>query len=299
MAKRLLAALAALTLSLTAFAFTLAEDASASPTAVAEEYVPKIVKDNPNLYTKVELSSLDKVDFTVAKYETNDENLPDIDVYLYPAEGKSVKEYAQNEAKMYGSSPFQLDPSSNVYFYYDTEMFDGKTYITLNRIFQQDSDHIYEICYYYKMTDVRLGDSGLVVSVPNGYKKGAITDEIAAKGFTDYFDYTNVVKDGTAVSSTLRAIFVGSEELEENQTLEDYVAIDQAFGASTVFTTFARNSFYKLISKDDTLFKNANVIEFVTEKDGTVYKISMIFEGNAFDLDTMIAQTIGPDTEAE
>lgn len=294
MAKKLISLVVSLSLVLTACAFAFAETASASaPSAEAAEYVPKIVSDNPNLYTKIELDNLDKSDNTIAKYDTNDDNLPDIDVYLFPSGGLSVKDYALEEAKHYGGTVFQLNPDSDVYFYYDIEMFDGRLFIVLNRIFPKDSENLYEICYYYKMTDVAIGDSGLVFSIPNGYKKGAVSDDMTKQGFTDYFDYTNVVKDGTAVSSTLKAVLVGSADLAEGESFEDYIAVQQACGAQTVFTTYARHPFYKVISSDESIFKNAKLITLCTEIDGTVYKICMVFDSDTFGIDTMIGSTIG------
>lgn len=299
MAKKLFSFFVSLVLVLTVCAFSLAEGASGSASsAEADEYVPKIVKDNPQLYTKLELDNFDKTDYTVAKYETNDENLPDIDLYLFPNDGLSVKDYAQGEAKYYGSTVFQLNSDSDIYFYYDTEMFDGKLYIVLTRIFPKDSENIYEICYYYKTTDVMIGDSGLLFSIPNGYKKGAISDDMNKQGYIDYFDYTNVVKDGTAVSSTLKAVLVGSVKLAEGESLEDYIAVQQAYGARTVFTTYSRQPFYKVISSDESVFKNARLVTLCTEIDGIVYKICMVFDADTFSLDTKIASTIGPaDTE--
>lgn len=273
-----------------------ADAAPSSGSASAEdpaEYVPRIVRDHPDSYKKAPLSAFDKADGTVAVYETEDENLPDIDVYVFSKEGVNLRDYAAFHAGSCHSKAIQPRKDKDVYFFYDTEEHNGKIYYALDRMSEVDADRFGEITYYYKTKDIPLGNSGLVVSIPNGFKKVEPSDELKKFGYTDVYDYSEIVKDGTELSSALKGIAFGTEKLNDGQTFEDYLADALNNGYFAESTTFARHKFARLLIHDDSIGKNSAVVVYVCEKDGQINKLCLAYDGDSNGMDAKIMSTLG------
>jgi hypothetical protein len=95
----------------------------------------------PSDYYGAEVTEKERKDDMIAYYKS-DERLLDFDIYQYPRDGRSLKEYTALESEEYGADDFETlnINDTELTLYYSEEKYDGKSYRVANYLFEAGDD---------------------------------------------------------------------------------------------------------------------------------------------------------------
>lgn len=117
----------------------------------------------PSDYHKADVTEEERRDDMIAYYKS-EERLLDFDIYQYPRDGRSLKEYTALESEEYGADDFETlnINDTELTLYYSEEKYDGKSYRVANYLFEAGDD-FGEIAFWLDGEDAE-GLADLIIS---------------------------------------------------------------------------------------------------------------------------------------
>lgn len=136
-----------------------------------EQYhITPAVVEREDCYHKVELTETDLAQGQVAAYESDSEDYPDIDVYLFEKH-QNLGDYAQEEAKVFSTQALPLDLNGkDAWIYVSTELYDDAWFLVHNILYAANEVLDQEACAYDKTQALAIDGSDLCVHIPVAYK---------------------------------------------------------------------------------------------------------------------------------
>lgn len=167
----------------------------------------------PADYTEGEVTDEDRQDDQIAYYRS-DKHLMDFDIYQFPAEGKTLTDYAAEEAKEYGADKVENIEINGVPFalYYSEEQYDGGSYRVANYLFAAGDD-FGEISFWLDGEDAEALTEQIISSLstkklPQEDLPGVIAEKLAGDFFPNRYSVRG--DDG----ELYEAEYIGFEDLE-------------------------------------------------------------------------------------
>lgn len=158
-----------------------------------EPFLPGLITNNMEHYRKEELTNLDRLEYQIAAYVADTDELPDVDIYQF-TDSHTFEEYARLESGIYGAPYYVMDMTSGkAASYVSAELFDDQWYLVRNTITERD-DMLYEVCTYFKTRQITLPGSSRTVFLPASFTeaKAEQADEgIVYLGLNEFSDNVN------------------------------------------------------------------------------------------------------------
>lgn len=170
--------------------------------------VPDVYMKNHDKYYETGLTDLDILQNQVVGFETEDEFLPDFDIYLFFYDG-GVEECLREEAGIYGVNIYEsFGPNNYESWAYDSmEYYDDLWFFCKNVLFKLPSGNFQETCFYEKVNKIELGD-GNHFYLPKSYTPGAKyskEQDFVVANYTVSTENTSETRDAIAVETTFTA----------------------------------------------------------------------------------------------
>lgn len=160
-----------------------------------EQYhiVPAVV-EREACYRNVELTETDLAQGQVAAYESDSEDYPDIDVYLFEKQ-PNLGDYAQEEARVFSTQALSLDLNGkDAWIYVSTELYDDAWFLVHNILYSANEMLDQEACAYDKTQALAIDGSDLCVHIPVAYR-------LSDKAAEDYVAQTYLTARETVTSN--------------------------------------------------------------------------------------------------
>lgn len=223
-----------------------------SVAALAEEtpgfILPDELQSAGSFYAPAELNEIDRIQDQVASWEADMDmtELPDLDVYVYDNEGKTIEALVKEEAGLYGAiaRPFTV-AEGDVWSYFSAELYDDEWYLVRSDTFALTDALAEEICHYFRTESYCVGDSALSIHLPAVYGE-SLENKMADKGVVRTFERTELAP-ANKTGDPVRIDFIQAEIPEGLGT--DDVVFDYATrtGSDTELVTINGRVFYKIV----------------------------------------------------
>lgn len=167
----------------------------ASAENLNEQYhiIPAVV-EREDCYRKVELTETDLAQSQVAAYESDSEDYPDIDVYLFEKH-QNLGDYAQEEARVFSTQALPIDLNGkDAWIYVSTELYDDTWFLVHNILYAANEMLDQEACAYDKTQALTIDGSDLCVHIPVAYR-------LSDKAVEDYVAQTYVTARETVTAN--------------------------------------------------------------------------------------------------
>ena len=176
-------------------------------------------------YQTLPMTEFDRQHGMVVSLTTENTELPDADIYVFPKHGMTVEQYAKQEAHYHRTEAFLLrDTVPETWFFVSAQIFDNIPYIAYTAL-QDDKknpDSFIEVVDYFKTKKHPLGNTSHTIELPPCCAEIPVTDEQKALGVVKSFR-TDAVLPFSTYGNEVESIYTISSPIPEGKTLEDLI----------------------------------------------------------------------------